>query len=119
MWLQVLLKLLQQLGWNYISIVYDDDAYGRQAAEQLRDLAQSQELCVPSFTALPLDYRCVCLSFPLDCRCVSRQHMYFPAFGLWIQVYPLAFQLEIAPLPSTIDVFPLLFGYRFVPLPDD
>ena len=82
MWLQVLLMLLQQLGWNYISIVYDDDAYGQQAAEQLRDLAKSQELCVPSFTALPLDYKYVHLSLPLDCRCVSRLYICSPAFGL-------------------------------------
>ena len=59
MWMQVLLKLLQQLDWNYIAIVYDDDAYGRQAAEELRDLSKGQDLCVPSFTALPLDYRYV------------------------------------------------------------
>ena len=57
MWMQVLLKLLQQLDWNYIAIVYDDDDYGRQAAEELRDLSKGQDLCVPSFTALPLDYR--------------------------------------------------------------
>ncbi|XP_070198220.1 uncharacterized protein [Littorina saxatilis] len=54
---QVLLKLLQQLGWNYFSIVYDNDAYGREAAQQLRDLASQRDLCVPSFESLPLDYR--------------------------------------------------------------
>jgi len=57
--MQMLLRLLQQLDWNYIAIVYDDDAYGRQAAEELRDLSKGQDLCVPSFTALPLDYRYV------------------------------------------------------------
>ena len=70
MWMQVLLKLLQQLDWNYIAIVYDDDDYGRQAAEELRDLSKGQDLCVPSFTALPLDYRYVRFSLPLDYRYV-------------------------------------------------
>lgn len=55
--LQVLFKLLQQLGWNYISIIYDNDAYGTQAAKELRDLAHTENLCVPMFEALPLDYR--------------------------------------------------------------
>ncbi|XP_070198021.1 uncharacterized protein [Littorina saxatilis] len=54
---QVLFKLLQQLGWNYISIIYDNDAYGTQAAKELRDLAHTENLCVPMFEALPLDYR--------------------------------------------------------------
>ncbi|XP_076468064.1 uncharacterized protein LOC143298918 [Babylonia areolata] len=54
---QVLLRLLQKLGWNYISIVYNDDAYGREAAQQLRAEAASLNLCVPSFAALPLDSR--------------------------------------------------------------
>ncbi|KAL8622265.1 hypothetical protein ACOMHN_043788 [Nucella lapillus] len=53
---QVLQKLLQKLGWNYIAIVYDDDAYGRESAHKLRELARAIDICVPSFAALPLDY---------------------------------------------------------------
>ena len=81
MWMQVLLKLLQQLDWNYIAIVYDDDAYGRQAAEELRDLSKGQDLCVPSFYrpasrlqvcafSVPLGLQVCAFSVPLDYRYV-------------------------------------------------
>ena len=50
------MKLLQQLNWNYVSIVYDNDAYGTRAAEQLKMLLTSAGMCVPNFASLPLDY---------------------------------------------------------------
>ncbi|KAK7473848.1 hypothetical protein BaRGS_00034899, partial [Batillaria attramentaria] len=53
---KVLLELLVQIKWNYVAIVYDDDAYGRQAATRLRALAQDRHICVPLFEALPLDH---------------------------------------------------------------
>nr|KAG5689721.1 hypothetical protein BaRGS_006402 [Batillaria attramentaria] len=49
-------ELLVQIKWNYVAIVYDDDAYGRQAATRLRALAQDRHICVPLFEALPLDH---------------------------------------------------------------
>ena len=91
MWMQMLLRLLQQLDWNYIAIVYDDDAYGRQAAEELRDLSKGQDLCVPSFTALPLDYRYVRFSLPLDYKYVR----FFHAPRLQVCAFSLAPRLQV------------------------
>ncbi|KAK7473847.1 hypothetical protein BaRGS_00034898, partial [Batillaria attramentaria] len=54
---KVLAELLVQIKWNYVAIVYDDDAYGRQAATQLKALAQDRDICVPVFAALPLDIK--------------------------------------------------------------
>ncbi|KAK7473860.1 hypothetical protein BaRGS_00034911, partial [Batillaria attramentaria] len=55
----VLAELLVQLKWNYVAIVYNDDAYGRHAATQLRGQAQDRGICVPVFAALPLDYKSI------------------------------------------------------------
>ena len=52
-----MLQLLLQLQWNYVAIVYDDDDYGRPAAEELRRLAKGRQLCIPLFASLPLDFR--------------------------------------------------------------
>ena len=52
-----MLQLLLQLQWNYLAIVYDDDDYGRPAAEELRHMAEERQLCIPVFASLPLDSR--------------------------------------------------------------
>ena len=50
-----MLKLLLQLRWNYVAIVYADDDYERSAATELRRLAEGRQLCVPVFASLPFD----------------------------------------------------------------
>ncbi|KAK7096819.1 hypothetical protein V1264_003878 [Littorina saxatilis] len=54
---EVIMQLLLQLEWNYVGIVYDNDDYGRSAAEELRRLLKERQVCVPVFTSLPLDPR--------------------------------------------------------------
>ncbi|KAK7500603.1 hypothetical protein BaRGS_00008178, partial [Batillaria attramentaria] len=52
---QVMLELLEQLEWNYVAIVYDEDDYGRSAATELRRLAKDRQICVPVFEGMPTD----------------------------------------------------------------
>ncbi|KAK7473400.1 hypothetical protein BaRGS_00035373, partial [Batillaria attramentaria] len=52
---QVMLELLEQLDWNYVAIVYDEDDYGRSAATELRRLAEDRQICVPVFESMPID----------------------------------------------------------------
>ncbi|KAK7097282.1 hypothetical protein V1264_004287 [Littorina saxatilis] len=54
---QVMIRLMLQLQWNYVAIVYDDDDYGRSAATELRRLAEKHQVCVPVFVSLPVDAR--------------------------------------------------------------
>nr|KAG5709300.1 hypothetical protein BaRGS_018052 [Batillaria attramentaria] len=54
---QVMLELLEQLDWNYVAIVYDEDDYGRSAATELRRLAEDRQICVPLFESMPVDTR--------------------------------------------------------------
>ncbi|XP_076468231.1 uncharacterized protein LOC143299032 [Babylonia areolata] len=54
---EVLLKLLKALHWNYIAIIYDDHDYGRLAFDHLRRLAVANHICVPFHTQVPLDPR--------------------------------------------------------------
>ncbi|KAK7484481.1 hypothetical protein BaRGS_00024237, partial [Batillaria attramentaria] len=49
----VITKLLLELRWNYIAIVYIDDDYGTTAATALRQEAERQNICVPVFDSLP------------------------------------------------------------------
>nr|KAG5689320.1 hypothetical protein BaRGS_022044 [Batillaria attramentaria] len=48
-------ELLEQLDWNYVAIVYDEDDYGRSAATELRRLAEDRQICVPVFESMPID----------------------------------------------------------------
>ncbi|XP_046553834.1 metabotropic glutamate receptor 5-like [Haliotis rubra] len=51
---EVTLKLMQALNWNYVSIVFDSDTYGRDAAYALRVSAEAEDICIPVFLSLDL-----------------------------------------------------------------
>ncbi|XP_070177052.1 uncharacterized protein [Littorina saxatilis] len=44
---EVIIKLLIKLKWNYVALVYTDDEYGRVAAAALLKKAKSNNICVP------------------------------------------------------------------------
>ncbi|XP_046369832.2 uncharacterized protein LOC124144464 [Haliotis rufescens] len=51
---EVTLKLMQALNWNYVAIVFDSDTYGRDAAYALRASAEADDICIPVFFPLEL-----------------------------------------------------------------
>ncbi|XP_046566042.1 LOW QUALITY PROTEIN: uncharacterized protein LOC124274716 [Haliotis rubra] len=51
----VMLKLLQQLKWNYIAIVYEADTYGEEGANALKAKAEENGICVPQYVSIATD----------------------------------------------------------------
>ncbi|XP_046369831.2 uncharacterized protein LOC124144462 [Haliotis rufescens] len=49
----VILKLMEALNWNYVGIMFDSDTYGQEAAYALKASAEVHDICVPVF--LPID----------------------------------------------------------------
>lgn len=50
-----MVKTLKSLGLNYIAVVYTDDQYGKEGAESLRKLAESNDICIPVFKSVLAD----------------------------------------------------------------
>lgn len=50
--IQTMLLLMQQLGWNRIAIVYENDTYGRDGAMSLDVLVQQHLICVSKMLAI-------------------------------------------------------------------
>ncbi|XP_055958800.1 metabotropic glutamate receptor 3-like [Patella vulgata] len=46
---QVMLQLMLELKWNYVGIIYEDNDYGNDAAQQLRVLATAKGICIPVY----------------------------------------------------------------------
>ncbi|KAK6173632.1 hypothetical protein SNE40_017047 [Patella caerulea] len=46
---QVMLQLMLELKWNYIGIIYEDNDYGHDAAQELRTLATANGICIPVY----------------------------------------------------------------------
>ncbi|XP_050416033.2 uncharacterized protein LOC126829910 [Patella vulgata] len=46
---QVMLQLMLELKWNYVGIIYEDIAYGHDAAQELRVLATANGICIPVY----------------------------------------------------------------------
>ncbi|KAK7097647.1 hypothetical protein V1264_004594 [Littorina saxatilis] len=97
---QVILELLKQLKWNYVAIVYDDDDYGRSAATELRELAESEHLCVPVFARVPLDPRSEAFQ---DKANIIAEQLYSPDNGLIRGVIILAGQSTTKQLQQIIN----------------
>ncbi|XP_067663582.1 uncharacterized protein [Haliotis asinina] len=51
----VMIKLLQQLKWNYIAIVYEADTYGEEGASALKTKAKENGICVPQYVSIATD----------------------------------------------------------------
>lgn len=45
---------MQRLGWNYVAIIYEADSFGKNAAEELKLLANTEKICTPLFRELPV-----------------------------------------------------------------
>ncbi|XP_050415829.2 uncharacterized protein LOC126829756 [Patella vulgata] len=48
---QVMLELMLELKWNYVGIIYEDDDYGKDAAQLLKTLASDKGICVPVYSS--------------------------------------------------------------------
>ncbi|KAK6173635.1 hypothetical protein SNE40_017050 [Patella caerulea] len=48
---QVMLQLMLELKWNYVGIIYEDDDYGKDAAQLLKTLTSDKGICVPVYSS--------------------------------------------------------------------
>ena len=43
---QLITDILQQLSWTFVKVVYEDDAYGREAVKELAEKAKAAGICI-------------------------------------------------------------------------
>ncbi|XP_050416439.2 uncharacterized protein LOC126830173 [Patella vulgata] len=46
-----MLELMLELQWNYVGIIYEDDDYGKDAAQLLKKLTSGKGICVPVYSS--------------------------------------------------------------------
>ena len=51
---QAMVAFMENLLWNRVAVIHQDDVYGRQAAQTLKTLAEMKGICVPYITSVPI-----------------------------------------------------------------
>nr|ANO39069.1 GCR106 [Schmidtea mediterranea] len=52
---QVMLEIIKQLQWKYVSIIYEDSNYGREAFKALQEVFKDNRICIATSEILPRD----------------------------------------------------------------
>lgn len=48
------MKVLRELGWNYVTLVYSDDFEGRSSMEDVVDMSDEYDVCIGHAHRLPM-----------------------------------------------------------------